>query len=376
MMNKLTKQDFKKIPVFEPKITLKDKLTILKYLNKNFISGTSPVIKEFEELLAVKFNVRKALTVSNGSVALDLAFQLLNLKDKDEVVMPSFTIISCLSAVIRSGAKPVFCDVDKDSWNMTLKNVQKVVTDKTKAILMVHTYGLTAEALEIEKFCKDQNILLIEDTAEAHGQIYKGKPCGSFGEIATLSFYANKHLTTGEGGALLFKDDNYYEKALSMRNLDFDSERRFKHDFLYWNYRLSGIQASLGVSQIKTIEKTVSNKIKQGKYYNELLKNNKFLQLPLENNLGCENNYWVYGLICKEKSRDDLYNHLLKFGIETRRFFWPLHLQNALPKIYRTDTPLPISEELGRSGLYIPLGNHINKNTQEFISEKINKFFD
>ena len=155
------KQDSKFIPVFEPSLSFKDKLSVLSAMNKKDISGTSPIIKNFENKLAEKFNSKKAVAVSNGSVAIDLAIQLLNLTEEDEVILPSFTIISCLSAVMRSKAKPIFCDVDRNSWNMTLKNVQDVFTQNTKAVLMVHTYGLTAEAPQIRNFCDNNNLYLI-----------------------------------------------------------------------------------------------------------------------------------------------------------------------------------------------------------------------
>ncbi len=370
------KQDSKFIPVFEPSLSFRDKLSVLRAMNKKNISGTSPIINSFENSLAKEFNSKKAVAVSNGSVAIDLAFQLLNLNKDDEVILPSFTIISCLSAVIRSKAKPIFCDVDRNSWNMTLKNVEEVFTTKTKAVLMVHTYGLTAEAVEIRRFCNENNLLLIEDAAEAHGQEVEGKLCGSFGDISTLSFYANKHMTTGEGGALLINDIKYYENALSMRNLDFDSSRRFQHENFYWNYRLGGLQAALGISQIGSIEKTIKKKIKQGEIYNRVLSNNKNLELPLAENLGSKNHYWVYGIVIKNRSRDDLVSYLSDHGIQTRKFFWPLHLQNALPVEHRDVKELVVSEMLGKCGLYIPLGDHLKEKDQVFISDKINSFLN
>jgi len=369
-----TKQDSKFIPVFEPSLSFKDKLSVLSAMNKKDISGTSPIINNFEDNLAKRFNSNKAVAVSNGSVAIDLAFQLLNLAEDDEVILPSFTIISCLSAVIRSKAKPIFCDVDRNSWNMTLKNVKDVFTPKTKAVLMVHTYGLTADAHQIKNFCDENSLYLIEDAAEAHGQDVEGKLCGTFGDISTLSFYANKHITTGEGGALLINDVKYYEKALSMRNLDFDSSRRFQHENFYWNYRLGGLQAALGNSQIKNIEKTIKNKITQGEIYNKYLNNNENLDLPLTENLGSKNHYWVYGIVIKNKSRDDLSTYLLDQGIQTRKFFWPLHLQNALPAHLRNEKDLAVSEMLGKCGLYIPLGDHLKEKDQVFVSDKINSF--
>ena len=176
------------INVFEPTLTFVDKFAVVKSLIKQDISGTSPVVKEFENETAKVFDRKYAVSVSNGSVALDVALQLLNLKKGDEVIVPSFTIISCLSAILRTGATPVFCDVDINSWNMSVDEVEKNFTPKTKAVLMVHLYGLVADASKIMKFCQEKNILLVEDAAEAHGQVEGNKKCGSFGDISTMSF--------------------------------------------------------------------------------------------------------------------------------------------------------------------------------------------
>ena len=357
------------ISVFQPSLTFKDKFAVYKTLLKNNISGTSPIIEDFEKDISKKFQRKYGIAVSNGSVALDAAFQMLNLKKEDEVVLPSFTIVSCLAAVVRSGATPIFCDVDESSWNMSLENIKQCVTDKTKAILMVHTYGLPAEAFEIEEFCNKNNILLIEDAAEAHGQIVGGRYCGSFGQISTFSFYANKHITTGEGGILLTDSKNFYEEAKKIRNLDFDNKKRFQHENLYWNYRLSGLQAALGNSQIKKLDKTINFKIKQGNYYRYLLSDAlDFIELPLEEHNGTLNHYWVFGILLKKENvRDKLIEELLKEGIETRPFFWPLHLQPVIKDISKENKNLIISEKLGRNGLYIPTGRHITPKLQKKI---------
>ena len=375
MMNKKIKKGSKFIPVFEPYISLRDKFEVLKAINNKNISGSSELIDEFESGLCETFSVKHAITVSNGSVALDLALQLLNLNEEDEVILPSFTIISCLAAVVRAGGTPKFCDVDKDSWNMTLDNVKSVVSTKTKAILMVHTYGLTAEADKIKEFANSEGITLVEDVAEAHGQSLNKKLCGTFGDLATLSFYANKHITTGEGGAVLTNSTEFANVAKKMKNLDFDPKRRFQHDNLYWNYRLGGLQAALGISQSKNLKRVIENKIRQGHIYDEFLSEVNQIILPLKNTNTSKNHYWVYGIVLKEKNRDELQNYLLHYGIQTRKFFWPLHLQNALPIEFKTNETLSISENLGSNGLYLPIGDHINKKDQEFIANKIKSFF-
>ncbi len=362
------------IHVFQPNLTLKDKFSVLKTMSQNNISGTSPTIRKFELELSNKFNMSHAIAVSNGSVALDLALKVLSLKEDDEVILPSHTIISCLSAVVRSNAKPVFCDTDINTWNMRLSDIEKVVTKKTKVVLMVHTYGLPAEAKKIKEYCTKNNILLIEDAAEAHGQYESGQPCGSFGDLSTFSFYANKHITTGEGGAILTNSEVYNNELLKMRNLDFSNKERFKHENLYWNYRLSGLQASLGISQIKEMQNTIKHKVRQGSYYQSLLsENNDIIQLPLKEHNGSENHYWVFGILIKQKNiRNDVMVDLKEKGIETRPFFWPLHLQKALPEKFKPQSNnLVNSENLGENGLYLPLGKHINKRKQKYITKNL-----
>ena len=190
---------------------------------------------------------------------------------------------------------------------------------------MVHTYGLPSEAKQIEEFCNNNNIKLVEDSAEAHGQNYEDRLCGSFGEVSTLSFYANKHITMGEGGLVLTDSEDIYKKLLQMRNLDFTSDKRFYHENFFWNYRLSGIQASLGISQLNNLENIIAQKRKQGLEYQKLLNPySEDLQLPLDISNGSENHYWVFGIVLrKENIRDSLIEKLYSDGIETRPFFGP-----------------------------------------------------
>ena len=362
------------IRVFEPQLSISDKISVLKTLFNNNISGTSPSVGEFEKELANRFDRRHAIAVSNGSVALDLALQNLELNEGDEVIVPTFTIISCLSAILRTQATPIFIDVDKDSWNMTLESVKNKYTKKTKAVLMVHLYGLAAEANSIQEFCKVKNIMLIEDAAESHGQVEGEKKCGSFGDISTMSFYANKHITTGEGGALLTNSDSVLEKTRLMRNLDFVNSKRFVHENIYWNYRMGGLQAALGLSQIKTLEDTISSKIDQGLYYQKLLeKYQNLLSTQLNNWNGVQNHYWVFGVLLKKEGiRDQVMKNLFEKEIETRPFFWPLHLQPSLPlKFQIKNDDLGVSNKLGKNGLYIPIGKHITRKKQELIVENL-----
>lgn len=360
------------INVFSPNIRLSDIISVSRNLFKTYISGTSPVVKEFEKNFAEYIGKKYAVSVSNGSVALDLSLQSLNLEEGDEVIIPSFTIISCLSAVMRTPAKPIFCDVDEYSWNTNMEHIEKLITSKTKAIILVHTYGLASEVHKIKELCDEKDIFLIEDSAEAHGQSINGDMCGSFGDISTFSFYANKHVTTGEGGMILTDSKIFFDNLIQMRNLDFNNSKRFVHNNLYWNYRLSGLQASLGISQLKKIRSTINQKINQAKIYNNLLSNfEEIIQLPLKNNKFSKNHYWVYGIVLKNKNiRDDLIVYLLSQGIETRPFFYPLHLQPVLEDRYE-NSECKVSEELGKNGLYLPLGSGISKKKQKFIVQNL-----
>ncbi len=362
------------ISVFKPKINFFDILSVLKSLMSNNISGTSPVINEFEEKLARKFQRKYCVAVSNGSVAIDLSLQALDLEEGDEVIIPSFTIVSVLSAVMRTKATPIFCDVDSESWNMSLENVRDNYSDKTKAVVMVHTYGLATDAKNIENFCNEKNLILIEDAAEAHGQIVDEKRCGSYGSISTFSFYANKHITTGEGGAILTDSEDIYSLLLKMRNLDFSQKNRFNHENMYWNYRISGLQAALGISQIDRLDNVIDKKIVQGKYYLDLLSEySEFIQPPKSVFKNINNHYWVFGILLKNGNiRDLVMDLLLKKGIETRPFFWPLHLQKFyLEKNSNKIKGLDVSENLGKNGLYLPIGTHISKKTQKKIINEL-----
>ena len=354
------------IRVFEPWTSPSDVLEVNKALIKKQISGSSTYIGKLEEKFTQFIGMKYGIAVSNGSVALDLALQTLDLDENDEIILPAFSIISCLSSIIRTGAKPVFSDVDRKTWNITLDEIKKYKSSRTKGVLVVHTYGLPAEIDEISKYCKENDLFLIEDTAEAHGIKIGNKYCGSYGDLSTFSFYANKHITSGEGGMILTNNKDFYKKIIQMRNLDFKASNRFVHDNFYWNYRISGLQAALAFSQIDNVEKIIKKKQQQARVYNDLFKNNAEIITPEKSFREIKNNYWVYGIVLKKDGiRDELMESLYKKNIETRPFFWPLHLQPAYREQVSEDiAPLPVSENLGKNGLYLPMGAHINRKIQ------------
>jgi len=363
------------ISVFEPWISFSNIVEVNKALFKNQISGSSIYVKKFEDEFKKFIGMEHSVAVSNGSDALDLSFQALNLTKDDEVILPSFSIISCLSSIIRSGAKPVFADVSIETSNITLDEIKRVRTKNTKAVLVVHTYGLPADIDQIKDYCTENSLTLIEDTAEAHGMMFEGKYCGSFGDISTFSFYANKHITSGEGGMIMTNSKKIFQTLQQMRNLDFNNERRFVHNKFYWNSRLSGLQAALAYSQIKNISKVIYKKQQQAAIYDSLLSQIKEISIPIKSYRGTENNYWVYGIVLKTPNlRDKLIEHLYNNGVESRPFFWPLHLQPAyLNSNNAENIELINSEYLGKNGLYLPMGAHINKKIQKKIVNILEK---
>jgi perosamine synthetase len=359
-----------RIPVFSPWIDQEDIESVTRALSLGWISGTSPIVGEFEGAIASLSNRKYVAAVANGSVALDLAFEALGVGPGDEVILPNFTIISCLAAVIRTGATPVLVDVDPISWNMTLEDVAKAFTSRTKAVLVVHIYGLPAPVDQIANFCKERNVFLVEDAAEAHGNIISEKPCGAFGDISTFSFYANKHVTTGEGGAVCTNSEVIYERVVNMRNLAFGKINRFEHEEFGWNYRISGLASALGISQIKKLPEIIKSKRHQGKIYSDLLSShqNKFT-LPAAEIRDCLNNFWVYGIVFQDELlKANTVSRLALAGIETRPFFHPLSEQPVFKKMFAAPVvSLKNSINLGRMGIYLPTGSHVTDEIQERI---------
>ena len=355
-------------------------------MKKTFVPVNEPIISKIESkyLLSCIKNkeisssgkyVKYAVAVSSGTAALQLAYECFNLKKGDEVILPAFTIISCILPIIRSGATPILVDSNIHTWNMDINQVKKSITKKTRAIIIPHIYGLTVDLDPIIKLCKNKRIRIIEDSAESLGLNYKKKPCGSFGDVSTFSFFANKHITTGEGGMITTNDKKIYENCKSLRNIFFNQKKRFVHYGLGWNYRLTNIQAALGIAQLKQLDKFVKIKRKIGNKYKLQLRNINHVLQPLKKLKYCENIYWVYGLVIKKESKlklDKIRKELFKKGIETRNFFWPLNKQPILKKMgYFKNQKFPVAEFLGKNGFYIPTGLALTEKQQNYVIRNI-----
>lgn len=348
------------IPVNTPRLDGNEAKYLAECIRSGWISSEGPFVKRFETAMAEIAGRKHAVAVTNGSVALDIAVHALGLKAGDEVIIPTFTIISCAAAVVRAGLVPVVVDCDPVTWNMTVEGVEVALTPRTSAIMLVHIYGLPVDLDPILALARKHDLRVIEDAAEMHGQIYRGAPCGSFGDVSTFSFYPNKHVTTGEGGMILTDDDGLARRLAGLRNLCFQPERRFVHEELGWNARMTNLQAALGVAQTERLAETVAIKRKIGRLYDELLADVEAIQRPVARTNYADNIYWVYGIVLKNEVPFDAGEAMRKLaqkGIGTRPFFWCMHEQPVLRKMgLFQGASHPNAEAIARRGFYLPSG--------------------
>jgi len=367
------------IPVNVPRLFPQDKKNVIECLKTGWISSQGKCVKKFETNFS-KFNNRKhGVAVSNGTAALEIALKSLNLKKNDEVIIPAFTIISSIICVLKLGLKPILVDSDINDWNMSVSETIKKINKKTKVIIVTHLYGFPVDMENILRISKKKNIKIIEDAAEMIGQKYKKKMCGSYGDISTFSFYANKHITTGEGGMVLTNNKKIYLKLKSLKNLCFGNKsNRFNHDDIGYNYRLTNLQAAIGCGQLENINWIVNRKMEIGRRYYNHLKNNPFFTIQKTSNKVSKNIYWIVGILVKNKnnlSKDKLIKKLLKKGIETRSFFYPMHKQKIVKKlnIYKKKEKFPVAEYLFKNGFYLPSGLGIKNSEIDYVCHHINK---
>lgn len=365
------------IPVNEPLLNGNEKKYLCECIDTGWISSEGPFVKEFEQKMSASVNRKYGIAVSNGTAALEIACQALDIGEGDEVIMPAFTIISCAMAVTKLGATPVLVDSDMNDWNMLVDDIEAKITDKTKAIMMVHIYGLPVQVDKVLQLAKKYNLKVIEDAAEMHGQTYNGKPCGSFGDISTFSFYANKHITTGEGGMVMTDDEQLAERCRLIRNLCFRKDIRYVHDEISDNYRFTNMQAAVGLAQLERLEEFIEIKRNMGKFYTEELRGVKGLRLPVEKTSYAENIYWVYGLVLDDDINIDnrqMQKLLANEGVGARTFFWCMHEQPVYQKkgLFAGEK-YQNAEYLARKGFYIPSGLALNKEQMSQVVKSVIK---
>jgi perosamine synthetase len=348
------------ISVNEPLLCGNEKKYLSECIETGWISSEGPFVRRFEMDFAARISRKFGIAVTNGTAAIDLAIESLGIGHGDEVILPAFTIISCVLQIVRSGAIPVLIDSDKHTWNMDVNQIEAKITSRTKAIMVVHIYGLPVDMDPVISLCRKYGLGLVEDAAELIGQTYRGKPCGSFGDISTVSFYPNKHITTGEGGMVLTNSEVIATQCRELRNLCFKPEKRFVHDRLGWNLRMTNLQAAVGVAQLEQLDKFIEIKRRMGSLYNELLSNVQNIQLPLKSTDYADNIYWVYGIVLDESlglNADEMIKRMASLGIGCRPFFYSLSQQPVLKKLgLFHENKYPVSENLSKKGLYLPSG--------------------
>lgn len=365
------------IPVNEPLLNGNEKKYLCECIDTGWISSEGPFVKEFEQKMSAVVGRKYGIAMSNGTAALEIAIKALEIGEGDEVIMPTFTIISCAMAVTKAGAVPVLVDSDLHTWNMNADEIEAKITPRTKAIMIVHLYGLPVQVDEILILAKKYKLKVIEDAAQMHGQTYKGKPCGSFGDVSTFSFYPNKHITTGEGGMVVTDDERLAERCRLLVNLCFKKEARYVHDEISGNYRFNNLQAAVGLAQLERLEEFVDRKRTMGKYYTERLRDVEGLMLPIASTEYADNIYWVYGMVLEKDILADnrtVQKLLAEEGIGSRTFFWCMHEQ----PVYRTtgfflNESHPQAEYLGRKGFYIPSGLALTEEQMERVVRGVKK---
>ncbi len=365
------------IRVNEPAFEGKEGVYLSKCIKTGWISSEGPFVKEFEEKFSRFCGVRYGVACSNGTNALHLGLLSLDIKKGDEVIIPTFTMIATAYALIYIGAKPVLVDAEPRTWNMDVSQIEAKVSKKTKLILPVHIYGHPVEMGALWKIARANKLRILEDAAEAHGAEYKGIKAGALGDAAAFSFYANKIVTTGEGGMVVTDNEKIAEKAKYFRNMAFQKKIRYLHKDVGYNYRMTNLQAAVGLAQVLRISELVAKKRKIAALYTKKLKDIEGLATPIEEKWA-KNVYWMYSILIDKKSfgisRDKFKEELLKEGIETRSFFVPMHKQPVFRSmgLFRNER-YPVSEYISGSGLYLPSGLNLNEKKIDFICEKIRK---
>ena len=362
------------IPVCEPLMEGKELEYVLDCLKTNWISSRGKYIEEFEQKFAKYCGSRFGVSTTNGTTALHLAVASLGLGPGDEVIVPAFTMIAPVFAIVYAGARPVLVDAEPKTWNMDVDKIQAKITEKTRAIMPVHIYGHPCDMDPIMEMARQYDLYVIEDAAEVHGAEYKGRKAGGIGDIGCFSFYANKIITTGEGGMVVTNNEKIAEKAGLLKDLAHSKKRRYLHTHLAFNYRMTNVQAAIGLAQLERIDEYVEKRRKNARLYNSLLKDVKGITLPSEMPWA-KNVYWMYSILVGDGfplERDELMDRLEEKEIGTRSFFIPMHQQPVFKNmgLFQGES-YPVAERLSREGLYLPSGSGLTSEEIEYTCQII-----
>ena len=362
------------IEVFDPIIGKEEIDAVVAALKAGEISGSfGESVPRFEQEFADYCGCKYGIAVSSGSTALHLAVAAAELGPGDEVLISASTNIATALAVVHNGAIPVPVDSEEITWNLNLDLIEDLITEKTKAIIPVHLYGHPVDMDRLMEIARRHNLLVIEDCAESHGATCRGRMTGSFGDMACFSFYANKVITTGEGGMVTTNDERLAERLRLLRNLAF-TKPRFRHEELGFNFRMTGYQAAMGSAQFAKIENIISEKRRVAHTYNKYLRDIDGLQLPHEADWA-RNVYWMYAVVVHPEfgiSRDELMNRLRASGIDSRTFFCPMNQQPCLQRLPEfPDVPCPVADSLWENGLYLPSTYSLSEDVIKQISDVV-----
>ena len=361
------------IPVNEPVITPEAKRYVMDALESGWISSAGPYLQKFEEAFAKRIGVKHATLTTSGTTALHLALVSLGIGPGDEVIVPDFTMIASVFAVIYTGATPVFVDIEPDTFNLNPALLAAKITRHTKVIMPVHLYGHSCDMDPILAIAAKNKIALLEDAAEAHGATYRGRVCGSMGTMSAFSFYGNKIITTGEGGMTCTNDDALAERMRTLKDLSHSPKQRFLHEELGFNYRVTNLQAALGLGQLQSLEKFLEKKRRMTAFYNGNLQDIPGLHLPVTKEYA-GNVFWMYAIRVDASfgmTRDELRAALKERGIDTRDFFLPCHLQPAVMKRFPTKESFPVTERVAQEGLYLPSGLAMTEEQMDRVCKAI-----
>jgi perosamine synthetase len=357
------------IPVCEPTLSGIEKEYVLDCLESNWISSAGKYIPAFEEKFAAECGCKYGVACANGTVALHLGLAALGLEPGDEVILPTFTMIATINAVTYTGATPVLIDSEPDTWNMDVEQLAAKITPKTKAIIPVHTYGHPVDMDPLMQLAERHGLFVIEDAAEAHGAEYKGRRAGGLGHAAGFSFYANKIITTGEGGMITTNNAKFASLTQNLRDHAFSSERHFWHKYVGFNYRMTNMQAAVGLAQTEQMSGFIESRRRNAALYTELLKEIPGIVTPPEASWA-KNVFWMYSILVEDEfglTRDGLRTYLARYGIETRTFFIPMHLQPIYFDAFKGQR-YPVAEMLCQRGFYLPSASSLTVQQIKYIA--------
>lgn len=359
------------IPVSQPDLSNLEKQYLNEAFDSGWISSSGKFVSEFESRWAECTGSSHALTVANGTVALHLALLAMNIGEGDEVIVPSLTYIASVNAIKYVGATPVFCDVDRNSWNIDVEKVADLISSKTKAIISVHLYGNPCNLSYLRKLCDSKNIYLIEDAAEAPFATHKGTQVGSFGDISTYSFFGNKIISSGEGGAVVTSNNDLWQAMKILRNQGMDPNRRYFFTEIGYNYRLTNIQCALLVAQLERSNEMLERRNSVYSIYNEALEDIQGVEFQRVEDFDVRSP-WLYTILLGENlelSVEDVMKGLGKVGIETRPAFIPIH--QLPPYANFNHLELPNTEHISKFGLSLPTSSVMTDSNVKFVAQSL-----